>query len=220
MFFRLPLCAQTPSALTAPPPSALRPHCTPLPFSPSLPHFRVFKKFQIPSALTPTALTQRFAHTAPTLCPYRSHPLTVLNLTAPTAPSESLRRFKKYLEASNACPNRPLRPHRPQRFAHTAPTLCPHPSKLATPPSPPTSLPAVPIAHTALTLATPSQCFAHSLHGFRPHRPHQPECPNPSSSVCPEAEHCVSPNTSPHHAELELELPQLLAADWTCNQYS
>ena len=110
-------------------------------------------------------------------------------------------------------------PHSPQRFAH-CPHSMPSPFKVGYTPPPPSSPPTVRIAHTALTLATPSQCFAHSLHGFRPQCPHQPECPNPSSSVCPEAEHCASQNTSPHHAELELELPQLLAADWTCNQYS
>ena len=140
----------------------------------------------------------RFAHTSPTLCRYRSHP---------------------------HCPCREVFSHRPTAptALSASPTLPPLYALIKvgyTPPPPTTSPPTVPIAHTALTLATPSQCFAHSLHGFRPHCPHQPECPNPSSSGFPEAEHGVSPNTSPHHAGLELELPQMLAADWTCNQHS
>ena len=206
-----------PKPLTAPTAPALRPTPHSMPFTaPTTPSESFFKKYlEAPmGAQTPSALTALTALTAPP--PPPPQPPSPLR---PHFPHSMPLPFSPSLPLPRSIQPPPHRPHRPQRFAHTAPTLCPHQSWLH-PPPPTTSPPTVPIAHTALTLATPSQCFAHSLHGFRPHCPHQPECPNPSSSGFPEAEHGVSPNTSPHHAGLELELPQMLAADWTCNQHS
>ena len=103
--------------------------------------------------------------------------------------------FKKYLYRGfqrvpkpppPSPPSRPHRPHRPHR-----PQRFVHPHR-------------------------PQRFATLRRHHRRSEKVLQPANVPSMPMQCPEAEHCVGPNTSPHHAELELELPQLLSADLTC----